>query len=130
MLLSEQDDQDILKDAIAQTEDLFMVCVVGEFNAGKSKFINALLGNRWVEHRWIDYVSGASQSTTCPPVWCGNRYLKEGVTPTTAQICFIKHDSRKSQRTKYADPQGRLIDEVCVVVPYVLGSQCPCGASA
>lgn len=51
MLLSEQDDQDILKDAIAQTEDLFMVCVVGEFNAGKSKFINALLGDRWVEQQ-------------------------------------------------------------------------------
>jgi GTPase Era involved in 16S rRNA processing len=31
---------------MTQMEDLFMVCVVGEFNAGKSKFVNALLGDR------------------------------------------------------------------------------------
>jgi ribosome biogenesis GTPase A len=39
---------DILRDSIQQLEDLFMVCVVGEFNAGKSRFINALLGGRCV----------------------------------------------------------------------------------
>ena len=32
-----------------QVEDLFMVCVVGEFNAGKSKFINALLGDTYLK---------------------------------------------------------------------------------
>jgi GTPase Era involved in 16S rRNA processing len=26
-----------------------MVCVVGEFNAGKSRFINALLGDRYLK---------------------------------------------------------------------------------
>lgn len=41
-----QDELDILKDVMTQMEDLFMVCVVGEFNAGKSKFVNALLGDR------------------------------------------------------------------------------------
>ncbi len=52
-----KDDLDILRDAISQVEDLFMVCVVGEFNAGKSRFINALLGDRWVGGamgRWVD----------------------------------------------------------------------------
>jgi len=32
-----------------QVEDLFMVCVVGEFNAGKSRFINALLGDKYLK---------------------------------------------------------------------------------
>jgi GTP-binding protein EngB required for normal cell division len=41
-----QTDLDVLKDAISQVEDMFMVCVVGEFNAGKSRFVNALLGDR------------------------------------------------------------------------------------
>ncbi|EWM30095.1 dynamin family protein [Nannochloropsis gaditana] len=80
-----QEDLDILKDAICQVEDLFMVCVVGEFNAGKSRFINALLGDK---------------------------YLKEGVTPTTAKICFVKHVDRAGAPTRYADAQGQMIDEV------------------
>ncbi|KAM3567499.1 hypothetical protein VYU27_010359, partial [Nannochloropsis oceanica] len=80
-----QQDLDILKDAICQVEDLFMVCVVGEFNAGKSRFINALLGDT---------------------------YLKEGVTPTTAKICFVKHTDRVGVPTRYADAQGQMIDEV------------------
>lgn len=33
------------------------------------------------------------------------RYLKEGVTPTTAKICFVKHADRRAQPTKYADAQ-------------------------
>jgi ribosome biogenesis GTPase A len=41
-----QDELSILRDAISQMEELFMVCVVGEFNAGKSSFINALLGDK------------------------------------------------------------------------------------
>ena len=46
-----------------QLDELFLLVVVGEFNAGKSAFINALLGQ---------------------PV------LEEGVTPTTAQIQVLK----------------------------------------
>lgn len=33
------------------------------------------------------------------------RYLKEGVTPTTAKICFVKHADRRQQPTAYADAQ-------------------------
>lgn len=36
-----------------------------------------------------------------------SRYVKEGVTPTTAKICFVKHADRKAQPTKYADAQAR-----------------------
>src|ERR687897_190271 len=49
--------------SIEQLDELFLVVIVGEFNSGKSAFINALLG---------------------APV------LKEGVTPTTAQVHVLQ----------------------------------------
>ena len=49
-------DQETLARSIRQLDELFLLVVVGEFNAGKSAFINALLGQR---------------------------VLEEGVTPTT-----------------------------------------------
>ena len=52
-------DQAALVASIRQLDELFLLVVVGEFNAGKSAFINALLGQT---------------------------VLTEGVTPTTAQI--------------------------------------------
>jgi small GTP-binding protein len=53
-----------LVDSIRQLDELFMIVVVGEFNAGKSAFVNALLGER---------------------------IFDEGVTPTTARIQVIRH---------------------------------------
>ena len=50
--------------SIRQLDEFFLLVVVGEFNAGKSAFINAL---------------------------AGQRILQEGVTPTTAQIHILKH---------------------------------------
>ena len=50
--------------SIRQLDELFLLVVVGEFNAGKSAFINALAGQ---------------------PI------LREGVTPTTARIHVLKH---------------------------------------
>jgi small GTP-binding protein len=58
------DDQDTLARSIEQLDDLFLLVVVGEFNSGKSAFINALLGEK---------------------------VLKEGVTPTTTQINVLRH---------------------------------------
>ena len=57
-------DQAALAASIAQLDEFFLLVVVGEFNAGKSAFINAL---------------------------AGERVLQEGVTPTTAQIHLLKH---------------------------------------
>ena len=37
-------DLEALVASIRQLDELFMIVVVGEFNAGKSAFINALLG--------------------------------------------------------------------------------------
>ncbi len=57
------EEQQTLSQSIQQLEELFLLVIVGEFNAGKSAFINALLGQTM---------------------------LKEGVTPTTAQINVLK----------------------------------------
>jgi GTP-binding protein EngB required for normal cell division len=61
-LEAQPDDVKIVSDSLSQLDEMFMVCVVGEFNAGKSSLINALIGER-----------------------C----LKEGVTPTTSQVCIL-----------------------------------------
>jgi small GTP-binding protein len=60
-------DQAALAASIRQLDEFFLLVVVGEFNAGKSAFINALVGQ---------------------PV------LEEGVTPTTATIHVLKHGDR------------------------------------
>jgi small GTP-binding protein len=58
------EDQAALASSIRQLDEFFMLVVVGEFNSGKSAFINALVGRQ---------------------------VLKEGVTPTTAQIHILKY---------------------------------------
>ena len=57
--------------ALLQLDELFLLVIVGEFNSGKSAFINALLGHR---------------------------FLAEGVTPTTAQIHLLKYGDEAGQR--------------------------------
>ncbi|HEY7817508.1 MAG TPA: dynamin family protein, partial [Vicinamibacteria bacterium] len=59
--------------SIRQLDELFLLVVAGEFNSGKSAFINALLGK---------------------PL------LEEGVTPTTARITIVRHGERaRRERT-------------------------------
>jgi len=59
-----EQDRAALVSSIRQLDELFLLVVVGEFNAGKSAFINALAGG---------------------PI------LREGVTPTTARIHLLKY---------------------------------------
>lgn len=58
------EDQATVKRSALQLDELFLLVVAGEFNAGKSAFINALLGSR---------------------------ILEEGVTPTTTHVHVIKY---------------------------------------
>ncbi len=76
-------DEDLarLEHALLQLDELFLLVIVGEFNSGKSAFINALLGQR---------------------------FLVEGVTPTTASIHLIK----------YGEQPGQTVDRDMVVVTY------------
>ncbi len=56
-------DLDSLQKAILQLDELFLIVIAGEFNAGKSALINALLGQK---------------------------VLAEGATPTTSRITLVK----------------------------------------
>jgi small GTP-binding protein len=58
------EDQERLKQSLRQLDELFLLVIVGEFNAGKTAFLNALLGSR---------------------------LLPEGVTPTTAHIHVLRY---------------------------------------
>nr|MBA3616555.1 Dynamin family protein [Rubrobacteraceae bacterium] len=39
-----QEDVELVRRALSDLEELFLLVIVGEFNSGKSAFINALLG--------------------------------------------------------------------------------------
>ena len=60
----QEQDQKALAESIHQLDDFFLLVVVGEFNAGKSAFINALLGDK---------------------------ILLEGVTPTTTKVNILRY---------------------------------------
>jgi small GTP-binding protein len=66
-------DQRTLDEAIVHLDELFLLVVAGEFNSGKSAFINALIGE---------------------PV------LPEGVTPTTDRINILKYGSEPVERAR------------------------------
>jgi small GTP-binding protein len=68
--------QEALDQSIAQLDELFLLVVVGEFNSGKSAFINALVGQ---------------------PL------MKEGVTPTTAVITVLEHGESPEQTVREAN---------------------------
>ncbi|HEY7698497.1 MAG TPA: dynamin family protein, partial [Vicinamibacteria bacterium] len=59
--------------SIRQLDELFLLVIAGEFNAGKSAFVNALLGRV---------------------------LLEEGVTPTTERITLVKHGERERRERR------------------------------
>ena len=64
------EDHEALSQSIQQLDELFLLVVVGEFNSGKSAFINALLGQK---------------------------LLPEGVTPTTTQINILRYGEKQER---------------------------------
>ncbi|HSD66118.1 MAG TPA: dynamin family protein [Vicinamibacteria bacterium] len=65
-----EDAQKALGRSITQLDELFLLVVVGEFNAGKSAVINALLGEQ---------------------------VLEEGVTPTTSRIEVLRYGPERTR---------------------------------
>jgi len=63
-LSAAEEDLELLKQSLQQLEEFFLLVVVGEFNAGKTAFLNALLGDQ---------------------------LLAEGVTPTTDRIHLLRY---------------------------------------
>ena len=62
---------DSLQKAILQLDELFLIVVAGEFNAGKSALINALLGQK---------------------------VLAEGITPTTSRVTLVKWGEQAAEQ--------------------------------
>jgi small GTP-binding protein len=60
-----------LQEAILQLDELFLMVVVGEFNAGKSALVNALLGEK---------------------------VLLEGATPTTSRVTLVKWGEKAAEQ--------------------------------
>jgi len=71
--LPEMEEARLLRDAVAALDDAFLVVVVGEFNSGKSSVINALLGER---------------------------FLEEGILPTTNEISVLRHGEGEETTSK------------------------------
>ncbi len=63
-----EEDFDDLRNALRDLEGLFMLVVCGEYNAGKSTFVNSLMGQR---------------------------VMLEGVTPTTDKITILTHGDKE-----------------------------------
>lgn len=68
---STAEEREALAESIRQLDELFLFVVAGEFNAGKSSFVNALLGTEGL--------------------------LQTGVTPTTSQIWLLKYGAERSE---------------------------------
>jgi small GTP-binding protein len=82
-----------LGQSIAQLDELFLLVVVGEFNSGKSAFINALIGRQM---------------------------LAEGVTPTTAEINVLTYGEAETNellpgRTRRLTAPVHLLRDIHIV---------------
>src|ERR687893_61978 len=71
---SPTDDISLVRQKLVDIEELFLLVIVGEFNSGKSAFINALLGE--------------------------DELSREGVTPTTDRITVIRYGERPAERER------------------------------
>ena len=67
------EDVGLVRRALSDLEELFLLVIVGEFNSGKSAFVNALLG--------ADIAA-------------------EGVTPTTDRITVLRHADEPVERAR------------------------------
>jgi small GTP-binding protein len=68
-----KEDAELVGRALADLEEMFLLVIVGEFNSGKSAFVNALLGAEVSE---------------------------EGVTPTTDRITVLRHADKPVERSR------------------------------
>src|ERR687890_1243997 len=71
---SPSEDASLVRRKLEDLEELFLLVIVGEFNSGKSAFINALLGE--------------------------DELSREGVTPTTDRITVLKHGEEAVERER------------------------------
>src|SRR5919112_1826068 len=68
------EDASLVRRKLEDLEELFLLVIVGEFNSGKSAFINALLGD--------------------------DELSREGVTPTTDRITVLRYGEQPAERER------------------------------
>src|ERR687889_1408350 len=68
------EDATLVRRKLEDLEELFLLVIVGEFNSGKSAFINALLGE--------------------------DELSREGVTPTTDRITVLRYGEQPAERER------------------------------
>ncbi len=73
---AEPADADALRQAALDLDEIFLLVVVGEFNAGKSAVVNAL---------------------------AGERVMLEGATPTTAAVTLLRYGAQEGERYRGPD---------------------------
>jgi GTPase SAR1 family protein len=73
---------ELLKQTREQLEELFLLVVVGEFNAGKSAFLNAMLGKK--------YLKEGGALTACPPP----------LTHVVVERCFVSSRHLNAPHTR------------------------------
>jgi small GTP-binding protein len=71
---SPSEDVSLVRQKLVDLEELFLLVIVGEFNSGKSAFINALLGE--------------------------DELSREGVTPTTDRITVLRYGEQPAERER------------------------------
>jgi small GTP-binding protein len=71
---SPSEDVSLVRQKLVDIEELFLLVIVGEFNSGKSAFINALLGE--------------------------DELSREGVTPTTDRITVLRYGEQPAERER------------------------------
>jgi small GTP-binding protein len=71
---SPSEDVSLVRQKLVDIEELFLLVIVGEFNSGKSAFINALLGDEELS--------------------------REGVTPTTDRITVLRYGEQPAERER------------------------------
>jgi small GTP-binding protein len=89
----QNEDLEALDKSIQQLDEFFLFVIVGEFNAGKSAFINALIGQT---------------------------VLKEGVTPTTTQVNILRYGQDQERQvidenTLIITARVALLSEISIV---------------
>ena len=95
------EDQETLEKSIAQLDDFFLLVIVGEFNAGKSAFINALLGQPILKEGWVNelaqrfHVDAPLSDTVVDCASCCWRYLCGGMCP----VLRVADDTEAKRRS-------------------------------
>jgi GTPase SAR1 family protein len=70
-----------------------LLVVIGEFNSGKSTFLNAMLGKKWLQD-----VRPGDFSKTKNCIFLTPCAEFQGVTPTTSQVNVLRYGQQHSER--------------------------------